>query len=344
MTSVELAAIAGTLAAPGRVFLSADERPTTVDRRLASLGLEPGPEARRAYREVLLTASCLRDSVSAVALAEEALGQATSDGTGFPRVLAGHGLPWGVRLDQALSHLAECPGETETKGLADLPLRLARARRLGAQFARWRAVFVIGEDRPSRAALAANAQAAARFAAVCQEEGIVPVVSVRFLRAGHHSLERSAAGGEAVLAAVVTELVAQRVDLSGVVLGPSMILPGTAAPSLATSEEVARATRHCLLQQVPDLVGAVVLSTTGQSASAAAAHLDALVSQGAFPWPLALSSGPTLQEAVLRAWCGRPDGIPAAHQLLAHRLRCHQAAARADWSPEMEHSLLPQLA
>lgn len=341
MTSAELAVIAGALAAPGRIFLSADERPTTIDRRLTGLGLEPGPEARRAYREVLLTTPCLTSSVSAVALAEEALSQATSNGTGFPQVLAGQGLLWGVRMDQALSHLAGCPGETLTRGLGGLPLRLARAGRLGARFARWRAVFVIGDGRPSRSALSANAEAAARFAAVCQKEAIVPVISVRFLRAGHHSLEQSAAASEAVLAATVAELVAHRVDLPGVVLGSSMILPGTAAPSIATSEEIAEATCRCFLKRIPDLIGAIVLSTTGQAASAAAAHLNALVSQAELPWPVVLSSGPTLQETVLRAWCGRTQEIGVAHQVVAHRLRCYQAAARADWCPEMEHSFLP---
>ena len=340
MTSAELAAIARLLAAPGRIFLSADERPTTVDRRLSGLGLEPGPATRRAYREVLLTAPCLTNSVSAVALAEETLSQGASNGIDFPEVLADQGLSWGVRLDQALSHLAECPGETITQGLAGLPLRLARAGRVGARFARWRAVFVIGDGRPSPPALAANAQAAARFAALCQEQDLVPMISVRFLRAGHHSLEHSGTATEAVLLAIVAELVARRVDLSGVVLGTSMILPGTAAPSVATSEEVAQATRRCLLNRVPELVAAVVLSTTGQSASAAAAHLNALVRQGGLPWPLVLSSGPTLQEAVLRAWSGRPQGVAAAHYVLAHRLRCHQAAAQADWCPEMEHSFL----
>ena len=338
LTSVELAALGRALAVPGRVFLSADERPTTVDRRLKILGLDAAPDARRAYRETVLTAPCLTSSVSAVVVAEEALSQAASDGTSFPRLLAGRGLLCGVRMDTALARLAECRGETVTEGLMGLSLRLARAARSGARFARWRAVFAVGERQPSPQALAANAHAAARFAALCEEQGVVPLVSARILRGGDHSLERSCTITETVLRAIVVELVAQGVDLCGVVLGSSMALPGAAARSMATVDEVAEATRRCLLRAVPDVVPAVVLSTTGQSAMAAAAHLNALVGKGGLPWPLVLSSGPTLQEAVLRAWCGRPDGTAAAHETLAQRLRCHQAAALGDWCPELEES------
>lgn len=338
VTSSGLAATGRALAVPGRVFLSADERPSTVDRRLTILGLDVGPDARQAYRETVLAAPCLTDSVSAVVVAEEALSQAASDGTSFPHLLAGRGLLWGVRVDTALARLAECRGETITEGLAGLRLRLASAARLGARFARWRAVFAVGETLPSPQALAANAQAAAHFGALCQEQGLVPLVSARILRGGDHGLERSGAAGEAVLRAIVVELVAQRVDLCSVVLGSSMVLPGTAAPSMATVDEVAEATRSCLLRAVPDAVPAVVLSTAGQSSMAAAAHLSALIAKGGLPWRLALSSGPTLQEAVLRAWYGRPEGIAAAHEVLALRLRCHQAAALGDWCPEMEDS------
>jgi fructose-bisphosphate aldolase, class I len=325
-----LAATGRALASPGRIFLSADERPSTVDRRLAVVGLDPGPEARRAYRETLLGAPCLAHSVSAVVLAEDALSQAESDGTSFPRVLTRSGLVWGVRVDTSLGRLPECHGETVTEGLTGLQLRLATAARLGACFARWRAVFAVGEDRPSPAALKANAQAAARFAILCQEQGLVPLVSARILRGGDHGLERSCAATAAVLTAIVTELVDRGTDLRGVVLGSSMVLPGTAAPLIATVDEVADATRRCLLRAVPDVVPAVVLSTTGQSAAAAAAHLNALVSGGGLPWRLVLSSGPTPQDAVLRAWGGRRDGRALAHEVLAHRLRCHRAAALGD--------------
>lgn len=183
--------------------------------------------------------------------------------------------------------------------------------------------------------MTANAAAAARFAVLCQEQGLVPLVSARILRGGNHSLERSCAASEAVLRAIVIELVAQGADLCAVVLGTSMVLPGTSAPLMATVDEVADATRRCLLRAVPDAVPAVVLSTTGQSATAAA-HLNALVSDGDLPWRLVLSSGPTLQDAVLRAWRGRPDGRALAHEVLAHRLYCHQAAALGDWYPQLE--------
>jgi fructose-bisphosphate aldolase, class I len=336
VTSVGLAATGRALAPPGRIFLSADERSSTVARRLALVGLDPGPEARRAYREMLLAAPCLTHRVGAVVIPEDALCQAASDGTCFPDVLGKRGLVWGVRVDTALARLPESHGETVTEGLTGLRLRLAAAARLGARFARWRAVFDVGERRPSPLALTANAQAAARFAVLCQEQGLVPLVSARILRGGNHSLERSCAASEAVLRAIVVELVAQGADLCAVVLGTSMVLPGTAASLMATVDEVADATRRCLLRAVPGVVPAVVLSTTGQSATAAAAHLNALVSDGGLPWPLVLSSGPTLQDAVLRAWRGRPNGRTLAHEVLAHRLHCHQAAALGDWSPQLE--------
>ena len=336
MTIDELTATGRELAVRGRVFVSADERPATVDRRVGRLGLEPGPEARRAYREALFTAPCLPGAVSGIVVDEEVLSQAAGDGTAFPDLLSGRGLLWGVRMDTALTRLAGCPGETVTEGLGGLGSRLTFARFLGARFARWRAVFAVGDGRPSPEAVTANARSVARFAALCQVQGLVPVMSVRMLRVGHHDLERCGTAGKEVLRAIVTELADHGVDLSGVVFGTSMVLPGTAAPSMASVDEVAAATRLCLLSTVPEAVPAIVLSTTGQSATAAAAHLNAVVAEGELPWRLVLSSGPTLQEEVLRAWCGRPGGSLDAHQALAHRLACHQAAARGDWSPELE--------
>lgn len=332
---IPLSCTARSLAAEGGVLLSADERPATVDRRLATLGLRSGPEARRAYREVLLSAPGLSGLVGAVAISEEATRQTTAGGTPFPELLTGAGLPWGVRADRALARLACCPGETVTEGLDGLRRRLAAARARGARFARWKAVFAVGDRWPSPAALSANGHALARFSACAQDEGLVPVLSAKVLRGGAHSLEGASEATAAVLRAVVAELTTQDVDLAAVVLAPTMILAGTAAPP-AEIPDAALATGRCLLETVPGQVAGLVLSAGSQGPWDAAAQLNALNAGASLPWPVALSTGSALQEAVLEAWAGQPGRVAAVQEALAHRLSCHHAAAQGRWRPEME--------
>lgn len=335
-TGGTLAAAARDLVARGRVFVAADERQATIDRRLGVLGLTPGLEARDAYREVLLTAPALAEAASGVILSDEAARQAASGGAPFPELLSEAGLLWGIRADTAIVRLARCRGETITEGLDGLGRRLAAARRSGASFTRWKAVYAVGAGRPSRTALAANAHALARFAACAQEEGMVPVLSAKVLRGGDYSLERCYGVTKAVLRTIIQELILHEVDLTAVVVAPTMVTAGSASVKPAAVPQAAEATRRCLLRTVPQPVAGIAFSAAGQPSWDAAAHLNDLAAGQRLCWPLTLSTGTALQEAVLRAWAGRQERVTMVHDAVAHRLRCHQAAVQGRWSSEMD--------
>jgi fructose-bisphosphate aldolase class I len=336
METSTLITIAQALVAPGKGILAADESTGTITKRFAALGIESTPESRRDYRELLLTCSAVPDTVSGVILYDETLRQSTAGGTPIPELLAALGVVPGIKVDTGAKALAACPDETVTEGLDGLRERLAGYRALAAGFAKWRAVISIGEDRPSATCLEANAHALARYAALCQEAGIVPVVEPEVLMDGGHSIERCYQVTTAALQTVFAELATQRVVLEGIILKPNMVLPGAQSPDRVTVEAAAEATLRALTETVPVEVPGVAFLSGGQGPELATAHLNALNARGTAPWRLTFSFGRALQDPALKAWGGKPANAEAAQLALAHRLRCTAAASMGNYDPDME--------
>ncbi|MGH8994028.1 MAG: class I fructose-bisphosphate aldolase [Acidimicrobiia bacterium] len=329
---------AQAMVAPAKGVLAADESTATITKRFNALGIESNADTRRDYREVLLTCPALGDTVSGVILYDETLRQSTSDGTPFPELLKAQGVIPGIKVDTGAKALAGCPGETVTEGLDGLRERLAEYRELGAGFAKWRAVINIGDGLPSATALDANAHALARYAALCQEAGIVPIVEPEVLMEGDHGIERCYRETVAAQQAVFAALATHRVLLEGMVLKPSMVLPGNKCPDQVPVEAVAGATLRCLNETVPAGVPGVAFLSGGQGPEVATAHLNAMNAKGDAPWRLTYSFGRALQDPALRAWGGKPGNAEAAQLALAHRLRCTSAASSGTYDAEMEAS------
>jgi fructose-bisphosphate aldolase class I len=338
MKSQTLRDTATALFTDNKGLLAMDESNPTCNKRFSSLGIPQTVEARRAYRELIVTTPRLGDCIGGAILYDETIRQQKSDGTPFIKVLIEAGLVPGIKVDAGAKELAGHPGEKVTEGLDGLRERLAEYSQMGARFAKWRAVITIGDGIPSWGSIEANAHALARYAALCQEAGLVPVVEPEVLMDGEHTLEQCYKVTDEVLRTVFSELFAQRVMLEGIVLKPNMVLPGLACARQETVDEVADATVNCFLRAVPAAVPAIAFLSGGQSAELASARLNAMNARfkSRLPWAMAFSFSRAIQQPALEIWKGQDSNALAAQQALYHRARCNQAARRGEYSPEME--------
>ena len=334
--SNDLNAIARAMVAPGRGILAADESTGTIGKRFDSISVENTEENRRAYRDMLFTTKGIGDHISGVILYDETLRQKSADGASFVDLLNKNGVLPGIKVDAGAKPLAFCPGETVTEGLDNLPKRCADYVKLGAKFAKWRAVIDIGADIPSSTSIAANAHALARYAAICQEAGLVPIVEPEVLMDGDHSIERCEQVTEWTLNAVYEALYMNRVSLEGSVLKPSMVISGKKCSRQAGVQEVAERTVRILKRTVPAAVAGIAFLSGGQSDEVATAHLDAMNKMPGNPWPLSFSYGRALQQACLKAWRGSAANVPAAQAALAHRAHMNGLAALGQYAASME--------
>jgi len=333
----DLHAVAADLLANGRGILAIDETPGTIGGRFEKLGIESTPETRAAYREILLTTPDLGSWIGGAILQDETFSQKTSAGTTFPEECAKRGIAAGIKVDTGAKPLAGHPNETVTEGLDGLRDRLAAYKEKGAVFAKWRAVYRIeGEVGPTSGASAANAHGLARYAALCQEAGIVPIVEPEVLLEGAHSIERCAAVTAAVLREVFAELAAQRVDLRGIVLKPSMVVPGKAGASKASAEEVADATLKVFGEVVPAAVASIAFLSGGQSPAVATEHLQVMNAKGPHPWQVGFSFGRALQDGPLATWKGDAANAEAAQAALAVRAKANAAASQGTYDASHE--------
>tara|TARA_B100000989_G_C19533092_1_gene471504 strand:+ start:19134 stop:20150 length:1017 start_codon:yes stop_codon:yes gene_type:complete len=333
---VELIKIAQKIAEPGKGILAADESHKTIAKRFATINVESTEENRRDYREMLFTAPDLGNYVSGVILFEETLGQKAKDGTPLSKVLLDQDILPGIKVDKGLVDLPFTEHEKVTQGLDGLAERLAQYYEMGARFAKWRAVFNITNDKPSELAIHANAHALARYAAFCQHAGLVPIVEPEVLMDGDHSLERCSEVTEHVLHQVFHELESQHVILEGMILKPSMVIPGTEhAP--ASVEDVARETVKVLQRTVPSAVPSINFLSGGQSAELATQHLNAMHTlHSDLPWYLSFSYGRALQQPSLDLWHGKADNVDNARAALTKRARLNSEACLGKYTEAME--------
>ena len=336
MAHNELHETAQALVADGKGILAADESGGTIKKRFDSIELESTEENRRAYRDMLFTTPGAEEYVSGVILFDETIHQSGLDGTPFPELLASKGVIPGIKVDEGALPLAGAEGETVTEGLDGLRQRLEEYRGLGARFAKWRATYTITDDLPSDYCIWANAHALARYAALCQEAGIVPIVEPEVLQDGTHSIERSYHVTCRVLAAVYTELYDQRVDVEGTLLKPNMVLSGYSASSRAGVDEVADWTLKCFYKHVPAAVPGIVFLSGGQSDEDATAHLNAMNAKGPHPWPISFSYGRALQAPAIKAWGGKAENVEAGQRAYYHRAKMNSAARTGTYAPAME--------
>ena len=329
---------AKALVGGGKGLLAMDESNPTCHQRFARLGIPQTEEARRAYRELIVTTPGLGEWINGAILYEETLGQQKEDGTPFIKVLQDAGIIPGIKVDMGAKELAGFSGEKVTEGLDGLRDRLSAFARLGARFAKWRAVFVVGDGLPSFGCIEANAHALARYAALCQEAGMVPIVEPEVLMDGGHALELGRVATEEVLKAVFRRLGDQRVMLEGMILKPNMVLPGLDCPAQASVDEVADATVSTLLRTVPAAVPGIMFLSGGQTAELASARLNAMNARfrPRLPWPLAFSFSRAIQQPALEIWQGSKGRVSAAQQALYQRAKCNSAACRGAYSAAME--------
>ena len=332
----ELKAIAESIVADNKGILAADESTGTIKKRFDSIGAESTEENRRAYRNLLFTTPGFEQSIGGVILFDETIRQRADDGTPFAELLAAKGVVPGIKVDTGAKPLAGAPGETVTEGLDGLRERLAEYHGMGARFAKWRATISIGPGMPSRYAIRANAHALARYAALCQEAGLVPIVEPEVLMDTDHSLDACHEATGRTLQAVYVELDMQRVDLEGTLLKPNMVIPGKGNADQASPERIAAATVDCFRRHVPAAVPGVVFLSGGQSEVEATANLDAINRLDGRPWPLSFSYGRALQASALKAWGGAAENVEAAQAAFLHRARCNAAAAGGRYSADME--------
>ncbi|HWC01940.1 MAG TPA: class I fructose-bisphosphate aldolase [Methylomirabilota bacterium] len=334
-----LEATARALVPPGKGILAADESHPSIGRRFEPLGIPNTEETRRVYRQMLLTTPGVADYVSGVILFDETIRQKTDGGTPLVEVIERQGILPGIKVDRGTKPLAGAPGELVTEGLDGLRERLAEYVQLGARFAKWRAVIGIGPGLPTDRAIQVNAHALARYAALCQEAGVVPIVEPEVLMDGDHAIERCFEVTEATLHAVFQALLAQGVALEGMLLKPNMVVSGKASARQAGVPEVAAATLACLRRTVPAAVPGVVFLSGGQSDQQATAHLNAMNAPGVpHPWALSFSYGRALQAAPLRAWRGDPARVAAGQEALRHRARLNGAAQLGRYAPDLERA------
>jgi len=338
MNTQELINTAKALVADDKGVLAMDESNPTCNKRFAMLGIAQSVDARRAYRELIITTPGLGECISGVILYDETVRQHREDGTPFLKVLGDAGIIPGIKVDTGAKDMAGHPGEKITDGLDGLRDRLAEYVQLGARFAKWRAVIAVGERIPSRACIEANAHALARYAALCQEAGLVPIVEPEVLMDGEHTLAQCFAVTEHVLNTVFDQLYTQEVVLEGMLLKPNMVLSGSTCPTLETVEAVADATVKCLLRAVPAAVPGIAFLSGGQTAELASARLNAmnLRFKSRLPWSLAFSFARAIQQPAMEIWSGQLANVKAAQQALLQRAKCNVAARRGEYSAAME--------
>jgi len=337
-TTTTLTDTAKELVAGGKGLLAMDESTKTCNKRFAVLGIPQTVELRRVYRELLVTTPGLGESISGAILYDETIRQSTTSGESFVSVLNQAGIVPGIKVDTGTVEMDGHPAERVTNGLDGLHERLAEYTSLGARFAKWRATFSIGDGRPSRACIEANASSLARYAALCQEMGFVPIVEPEVLMTGSHSIQRCHDVSEEVLYRVFVALNDHDVALDAMLLKPNMALPGLSCPTQESLDEVAKATLHCLMGTVPDDVAGITFLSGGQSPELASARLNAmnLPTSEALPWPLAFSFGRALQQPTLNIWHGDESNVIGAQLELAQRARCNRAARQGEYSEALE--------
>ncbi len=337
-----LETIAKAMVAPGKGILAADESTGTIEKRLASVKVENTEENRRAYRDMLFSTKGLGQYISGVILYDETIRQKSASGVSFAELLVKNGILPGIKVDTGAKDLALCANEKVTEGLDNLAKRCAEYVKLGAKFAKWRAVITIGPDMPSATCIAANAHALARYAAICQAAGLVPIVEPEVLMDGNHTVERCEEVTEWAFNAVYEALYVNRVVLERSVLKPSMVISGKDCPRQAGVEEVAERTVRVLKRTVPAAVAGIVFLSGGQSDELATEHLNAMNKRyaGQVPWPLSFSYGRALQQPPLKAWKGVAANVAAAQAALLHRARMNSLACAGRYSTELERQAL----
>jgi fructose-bisphosphate aldolase class I len=330
------------LVADNKGLLAIDESNPTCNKRFAKLGIPQTEESRRAYRELIITTPDLGEFISGVILYDETIRQQKQDGTPFVQVITAAGIIPGIKVDIGAKEMAGHPGEKITEGLDGLRDRLKEYAQMDARFAKWRAVLTIGAGIPSRGCIEANAQALARYAALCQEVGLVPIVEPEVLMEGAHSLEQCCEVTEEVLRSLFSQLSLQKVLLEGMILKPNMVLPGLTSPQQVTVDAVADATVRCLLRTVPAAVPGIAFLSGGQSSELASARLNAmnLHSNARSPWALAFSFGRAIQQPALELWRGKESNVLAAQQALLHRAKCNGAARQGKYSAAMDSAAM----
>ncbi len=331
---------AHALVANDKGLLAIDESNPTCNKRFAKLGIAENEERRRAYRELIVTTPGLSDCISGVILYDETIRQKTLAGEPIIKVLCDHGIIPGIKVDTGAKALAGHPGEKITEGLDSLRERLSEYYAMGARFAKWRAAIAVDDSLPSRGCIAANAHALARYAALCQEAGLVPVVEPEVIMDGSHTLQRCASLTEEVLRTVFEQLCEQRVTLEAMLLKPNMVLPGLSCPEQPSLHVVAEATVNCLLRTVPAAVAGIAFLSGGQSAELASARLNAINIRcmSRPPWALTFSFARAIQQPALEIWRGDGANVNAAQQTLLQRARCNRAARRGEYTVEMERT------
>lgn len=332
MSIEDLESIAQAMVAPGKGIIAIDESTGTIKKRLDAVGVESTEENRRAYREMLLTVPGLAEHISGAILYDETIRQSTADGVPFTKVMQDAGIIPGIKVDMGAKDLAGFPGEKVTEGLDGLRERLAEYARLGARFAKWRAVITIGEDTPSSTCVEANCHALARYAALCQEAGLVPMVEPEVLMDGDHDIDVSYEVTEATLRSLFGALYEHNVLLEGTILKSSMVVSGKDCPDQADVDIVAEATIRCLKSTVPASLPGIVFLSGGQSDRDATAHLNAMNKLGPHPWPLSFSYGRAMQQAGLKLWGADMKGNhDEAQKTVAARARANGLAALGQW-------------
>ena len=334
----DLESTARALVAEGKGILAADESDGTIKKRFDSIGVESTEETRRAYRDLLFTTDGAEEFISGVILFDETIRQSGTDGTPFPELLESKGIVPGIKVDKGAMPLALASGETVTEGLDGLRERLTEYRDLGARFAKWRATYTITDELPSQYTIDVNADALARYAALCQEAEIVPIVEPEVLMDGAHTIERASDVTAAVLVAVFHALYEQRCTYEGLLLKPNMVLPGYDSPKQVSDEEIAAASARCYRWVVPAAVPGIVFLSGGQSDEQATARLDAMNRMGPHPWELSFSYGRALQAAAQQAWKGDPSNRDAAQRAFYHRAKMNSVARFGKYSPDLERA------
>jgi fructose-bisphosphate aldolase class I len=338
MSATDLAAVAQAMVAPGRGVLAADESNATITKRFAALDIESTEENRRAYRDTLLSTPGIEEYISGVILYDETIRQSSADGTPFPKMLESKGILPGIKVDTGSKPLALDNEEQVTEGLDGLRERIEEYVSLGAKFAKWRAVIVIDDEKgfPSDYAIRCNAHALARYGALCQEGGLVPIIEPEVLMDGNNDIESCYQATLRTHRRVFAELAAQRVDLRGMVLKPNMVISGKGCPTQAGPDEVAERTLDLLYRTVPAAVPGIAFLSGGQSAAVATEHLDLMNKKGPHPWALTYSYGRALQDEALRTWKGSTENVAEAQKVASHRASLTSAAAQGTYSREME--------
>jgi len=336
MSRQELEAVAQAMVAKGKGILAADESMGTIKRRFDGIKIESNENNRRAYREMLFATPGLEEAISGVILFDETIRTAASDGTPFPQVLSKKGIIPGIKVDKGPVDIPGFPGEVVTEGLDGLRARVKEYREFGAKFAKWRAVITIGDGIPTYNCLEANAHALARYAALCQEGGLVPIVEPEVLLDGNHTIERCEEATEAALRITFSTLMRHRVHLEGMILKPSMVVSGKENPRQAGVEEVAERTIRCLKRTVPAAVPGIAFLSGGQSAVSATEHLNAMNKLGPHPWQVSFSYARALQDPAIKAWKGESANVATAQKIFYHRAKMNGAARSGSYTKELE--------